>query len=296
MVLIVVGIVVLLLLILLALGARLGYSLVQAYDRRRRSRDDNYFFTTYCRTGFMSRVRWVNRGLPSSPRCRVCLLPFGGLGRVVGFKPSRKNPNHCRACFEAAPLGGHDMEVGVLFADIRGFTSWCESQPPDAVARALNRFYATASAVLTSGDGLVDKLVGDEVMALFLTAFRSLGERTCEVMVDAARELLLRFGQATPDQDPLPVGVGLSFGTARVGNVGVGEVKDFTAVGDVVNTAARLQAKASPGEILMSASVYERVTGQAPEATHRMLVVKGKTEPISVYSLLVGSTSGVAPV
>ena len=293
---IVVGIVILLLLILLGLGARLGYKLIQTYDRRRRARDDNYFFATYCRSGIMSRVRWLNRRLPSSPRCRVCLLPFGGLGRVVGFKPSRKNPNHCRACFEAAPLGGHDMEVGVLFADIRGFTSWCESQSPEAVARALNRFYATSSATLTSGDGLLDKLVGDEVMALFLTAFRSLGERTCEVMVDAARELLLRFGQSTPDQDPLPVGVGLSFGIARVGNVGVGEVKDFTAVGDVVNTAARLEAKASPGEILMSASVYERVADQAPEATRRMLVVRGKTEPVSAYSLRVGSNFGVAPV
>ena len=291
-----VGIVVLLLLIPLGLGARLGYKLIQTYDRRRRVRDDNYFFATYCRSGIMSRVRWLNRRLPSSPRCRVCLLPFGGLGRVVGFKPSRKNPNHCRACFEAAPLGGHDMEVGILFADIRGFTSWCESQSPEAVARALNRFYTTASATLTSGDGLLDKLVGDEVMALFLTAFRSLGERTCEVMVDAARELLLRFGQTTPDQDPLPVGVGLSFGIARVGNVGVGEVKDFTAVGDVVNTAARLEAKASPGEILMSASVYERVTDQAHEATRRMLVVRGKTEPVSAYSLRVGSNFGVAPV
>jgi adenylate cyclase len=293
---IVVGIVVLLLLILLPLGARLGYNMIQAYDRRRLARDDNYFFTTYCRTGIMSRVRWVNRWLPSSPRCRVCLLPFGGLGRVMGFKPSRKNPNHCRACFEAAPLGGHDMEVGVLFADIRGFTSWCESQPPEAVAQALNRFYATASAVLTSGDGLIDKLVGDEVMALFLTAFRSHGERTCEVMVDAARELLLRFGQATPDRNPLPVGVGLSYGMARVGNVGLGEVKDFTAVGDVVNTAARLQAKASPGEIVMSASVYQRVAEQEPEGTHQMLVLKGKTEPESAYSIRVGSTSGLAPV
>ena len=294
--LIVAGIVVLLLLILLAICARLGYNLIRIYDRRRRVRDDDYFFTTYCRTGIMSKVRWVNRRLPSSPRCKVCLLPFAGLGRVAGFKPSRKNPNYCRACFEAAPLGGHDMEVGVLFADIRGFTSWAENQPPEVVARALNRFYATASAVFTSGDGLIDKLVGDQVMALFITAFRSLGERTCEVMFDAARELLFRFGQTNPDTDPLPVGVGLSFGTARVGNVGVGEVKDFTAVGDVVNTAARLQAEASPGEIVMSASVYERLAERAPEATHRMLVLKGKAERVSAYSLRVGSTAGVAPV
>ncbi len=184
------------------------------------------------------------------------------------------------------------MEVGVLFADIRGYTSWCEDQTPEVVERALNQFYATASTVLTKGDGLIDKLVGDEVMALFIPAFRSLRERTCEVMVDAAREFLLLIGQATPDQDALPVGVGLTYGMARVGNVGAGEVKDFTAIGDVVNTAARLEASASPGQILMSAAVYERAAAQVPDATPRSLILKGKAEPVSAYAVQVGSDAG----
>ena len=184
------------------------------------------------------------------------------------------------------------MEVGVLFADIRGYTSWCENQTPEVVERALNQFYATASTVLTKGDGLIDKLVGDEVMALFIPAFRSLRERTCEVMVEAAREFLLLIGQAAPDQDSLPVGVGLTYGMARVGNVGAGEVKDFTAIGDVVNTAARLEASASPGQILMSAEVYERAAAQVPDATPRSLVLKGKAEPVSAYAVQVGSDAG----
>ena len=287
------GIVVVLILALLVLLIRVVYNhAVPAFDRRHRERDDSFFFNYYCETGTMSKVRWLNRRLPSSPRCKVCLLPFGGLGHVLGVKPSRKNPNHCRSCFEAAPIGGHDIEVGVLFADIRGYTSWCEDQPPEVVERALNRFYATASTVLTKDDGLIDKLVGDEVMALFISAFRSLRERTCEVMVDAAREFLLLIGQATPDQDSLPVGVGLTYGMARVGNVGAGDVKDFTAIGDVVNTAAHLEASASPGQILMSADVYERAAAQLPDATPRSFVLKGKAEPVSAYAIQVGSDVG----
>jgi adenylate cyclase len=284
----VVGLIVVLLFVVVVLGARGFFNrLSPIIDGRRRARDDSYFFNQ-CQSGVLSRFRWVNRHVPSSPRCNLCLVPFGGLGRIGGIKPSRKNPNFCRGCFEMAPVGGFDMEVGVLFADIRGFTAWCESQPPHVVAQALNQFYATASEVLTAGDGLVDKLVGDEIMGLFLSVFPSLGDQTCEVMVDAARQILSRIGHSSLDAERLPVGVGLTFGVASVGNVGAGEVKDFTAVGDVVNTAARLQASASPGEILMSAAVYERVARRIPHATHRMVVVKGKTEPVSAYSLLTG--------
>jgi adenylate cyclase len=291
----VVGIVVALVLLVLYVGVR-GFfnALSPVVDSRRRVRDDNYFFNG-CKSGLMSRYRWINRHVPAPPRCKFCLVPFGGLGRLGGIKPSRKNPNFCRGCFEMAPLGGYDMEIGVLFADIRGFTAWCESQPPEAVARTLNRFYATASEALMTRDGLVDKLVGDEIMGLFLTVFPSLGDHTCDLMVDAAHEILSRIGDATVTGSCLPVGVGLNFGVARVGNVGAGEVKDFTAVGDVVNTAARLQSSASPGEILMSAAVYERVAERFPDAAPRTLVVKGKHAPVAAYSVRIASTTRVAP-
>jgi adenylate cyclase len=286
-------VVVALLLIAVHVAVRLFFNqLSPVVDGRRRARDDNHFFDG-CKSGAMSRYRWLNRHLPAPPRCKFCLAPFGGLGRVGGIKPSRKNPNFCRGCFEMAPVGGYEMEVGVLFADMRGFTSWCESQPPQVVASALNRFYAAAADALTARDGLVDKLVGDEIMGLFLSVFPSLGDRTCDVMVEAAREIQARLGEATPS-DRLPVGVGLNFGLAQVGNVGAGEVKDFTAVGDVVNTAARLQASAMPGEILLSAAVYERVADRYPNASPRTLVVKGKREEVSAYSLSVEPSAGAA--
>jgi adenylate cyclase len=264
-----------------------------AVDSRRRAKDDNYFFNG-CRSGVISRYRWINRHVPASPRCKLCLVPFGGLGRIGRIKPSRKNANFCRGCFEMAPLGGFDMEVGVLFADLRGFTSWCETRSPAMVAEALNRFYAAATSALMSRDGLVDKLIGDEVMGLFVPVFSTLAQEPCGVMVDAAYEMLER---TTATSDPLPVGIGLTFGMARVGNVGAGEVKDFTAVGDVVNTAARLQASASPGEILMSAEVYERVAERYPGAEPRTVLVRGKSKPLQVYALGVArEPSAGAPV
>src|SRR6059058_2066271 len=113
----------------------------------------------------------VMKRLPADPRCRLCNAPFGGVGgrvmRRVGFGPSRKNPTLCNTCFEKAPMGGVEMEIGVLFADVRGFTSLSERASPDDVAQLLNRFYAVASKILTRS-AIVDKLVGDEVMALYL--------------------------------------------------------------------------------------------------------------------------------
>jgi adenylate cyclase len=250
-------------------------------DARRRSRDDKYFFDA-CESGWMTRYRWFNRRMPANPRCRLCLVPFGGMGRLLRIRPSRKNPNFCMGCFEMAPLGAHDMEVGVLFADIRGFTSWCEGQAPAAIERALNVFYAISTAVLAERDAIIDKLVGDEVMGLFLTAFPSLEAKACRVMVLSAGEILRRVQVSDP---ALPVGIGLNFGVARVGNVGGGSVKDFTAVGDVVNIAARLQAHAQAGEIVMSAAVYERVKDRHPGATPATLSLKGKSTSIHAYRL-----------
>jgi adenylate cyclase len=223
---------------------------------------------------FRRAMRWI----PSEPRCAVCGAPYGGVGgRVMGrlgFAPSRKNPRLCSACFEKAPMGGVEMEVGILFADVRGFTSLAERETPDAVASLLNRFYATAVEVLCA-HAIIDKLVGDQVMALYLPRVFP-GEPAAHMVADA--HALLRA--AGYDGEPwVEIGIGLDFGSAFVGNVGAGEVKDFTAIGDVVNTAARLQGAAAGGEVLMSGRVHVRAGDLGSGAVARELSLKGKSEP-----------------
>ncbi len=175
-------------------------------------------------------------------------------------------------------MGGTAMDVGILFADIRGFTSLAERETPDAVATLLNRFYATAVDVLCE-HAIIDKLVGDQVMALYLPRVFP-GEPARHMLADA-QALVAAAGYAG-GQPWVEIGVGLDFGSAFVGNVGSGEVKDFTAIGDVVNTAARLQAAAAGGEIVMSRAVHDRAPDDAPDGETRQLSLKGKSEPEAV--------------
>jgi adenylate cyclase len=219
------------------------------------------------------------RMLPAEPRCRLCNAPFGGLGgrmmRRVGFGPSRKNPTLCNTCFEKAPMGGVEMEIGVLFADVRGFTSLAETMTPDDVAEMLNRFYASATEVLTRS-AIVDKLVGDEVMALYIPLM--LGDGWEGEMVRDGRELLEAVGYGANGDPWLRLGIGLDVGRAYVGNVGSGEVKDFTALGDVVNTAARLQSAAEAGQLVMSDRLFARLAEAPAGAAAATLELKGKSE------------------
>jgi adenylate cyclase len=226
----------------------------------------------------------VMRHLPSEPRCRLCRAPYGGMGgrvmRRFGFGPSRKNPSLCNTCFEKAPMGGVEMEIGVLFADVRGFTSLAEEMAPKGVAGLLNRFYGSASAVL-SRSAVVDKLVGDEVMALYLPQLLP-GSGWEDHMLRDARDLLSAVGYGSGADPWLRLGVGLDVGRAYVGNVGAGEVKDFTALGEVVNTAARLQSSARAGQIVLSERLFGRLSETPAGTESASLELKGKRNPEAV--------------
>lgn len=223
------------------------------------------------------------RRLPSEPRCRLCNAPYGGLGgrimRRFGFGPSRKNPMLCNTCFEKAPMGGVEMEIGVLFADVRGFTSLSESMSPPAVAEMLNRFYAVATRVL-GRSAVIDKLVGDEVMAIYIPQL--MGDRWEDDILRDASELLTEVGFGSGQEPWLRLGIGLDVGRAYVGNVGSGDVKDFTALGDVVNTASRLQSAAEAGQIVMSERLFARLSGGGTQARSTNLELKGKSQDQAV--------------
>ena len=241
------------------------------------------------------RMKRLMRGLPSSPRCGFCGAPFSGVGsrllRPLGYRPSRKNPNLCDVCVELAPPGGMTTDAGVLFADLRGFTAMSARSTPREVSALLRRFYAVAEDVLLP-QAIIDKLIGDEVMALYLP-FLVPGDHgaddaqrrraVAETMLAHARELLLAVGYGTPDGPFAEVGIGLDFGEAFVGNIGDGSVRDFTAIGDVVNTASRLQGQAGAGEIVLSSRVAELLDD--PPGDRVELIVKGKDHAVAAHRL-----------
>jgi adenylate cyclase len=149
------------------------------------------------------RARRVFRYLPSAPRCKVCNNPFGGpVGRllaVAGFSPSRKNPNLCSRCCDSLPAGGSEVDVAVLFVDIRGSTALGQRGSSADFAALLNRFYIAATQTLLRHDAVIDKLIGDEVMAFFVRGISGPQYRRRAVL--AGMELLKAVGYGS-DEGP----------------------------------------------------------------------------------------------
>lgn len=229
----------------------------------------------------LRRAHRIFRHLPSAPRCKLCHNPFGGVGgRLVGlagFKPSRKNPNLCARCCETLPPGGLEVDAAIMFADVRGSTALAEQMGAGAFADVLNRFYQIATDVLIRHDAIIDKLIGDEVMAIFVPGIAGAGYRQQAAI--AAIELVT----AVSREGVLPVGAAVHAGTAYVGNVGADRVVDFTAIGDPVNTAARLQAKAAAGEVLLTEDLYAVVAERFPGAPRRNVAIRGREGRVGVH-------------
>lgn len=229
------------------------------------------------------RARKLFRYLPSNPRCKMCNNPFGGLaGRVLGvagFNPSRKNPNLCSRCCDALPPGGAEVDIAVLFADVRGSTALGQQASAPDFAALLNRFYATATKTLLRHDAVIDKLIGDEVMAFFVRGVSGPDYR--RRAVEAGQELLEAVGYGSDSGHWLSLGVAVNAGVAYVGNVG-GAVLDFTALGHPVNVAARMQQHAAGGELLVAAGVADDLMRGS---TRRTLTLRSHRDPLDVFSV-----------
>jgi adenylate cyclase len=228
------------------------------------------------------------RLLPSSPRCKLCASPFaaplGPVMRLVGKAPWPANPKYCSMCFADLTKhhSGAEIECSLLFADVRGSTALAEQLRPIDFRNTMDRFFAVATNVLVEHDAIVDKFVGDEVMAIFLPLLT--GGPHARAAVDAGRSLLRATGNDTASPW-VPIGVGVNTGIAFVGAVGAGDKTDLTAMGDTVNVAARLASAAGAGELLVTdtaaASAGIRVAG----LVHRSLELKGKTGATDVLVL-----------
>lgn len=224
--------------------------------------------------------------LPSPPRCSDCGVPFEGVGGAVahamGYRRWNKNPTLCNLCYRTMPEGGVEIDVAIMFADLRGSTSLAERMAPRDFAELLNRFYRIAIEVLAPHRAVIDKMIGDEVMAFFVAMG---SEHYRASAVTAAAELMRRFPEVLPDEPTPRLGIGLNAGLAYVGKVGEGEVNDFTALGDTINVAARLQAEAKAGEIIMSEALYGSVVEGYPDLEQRVLQLRGRHEPMEVRVL-----------
>lgn len=167
----------------------------------------------------------------------------------------------------------------VIFADVRGSTEIGERLGPVAFAALLNRFYRAAMDVLVPANAIIDKMIGDEVMAWFVPVIGPDYRRTA---VMAAVDLSKAVREQNGQDAWLPLGVAVHSGLAYVGKVGSSGIHDFTALGDTVNTAARLQAHAGPGEVIISEELYQEVSEIYPDLEERMLELRGKQTPILV--------------
>lgn len=239
----------------------------------------------------LGRLRRLFKLLPADQRCKNCNAPLSGpsalLMRLIGRHAYRKNPRFCNQCMWLCQTypGGAEIELSLFFTDVRGSTTLAEKMSPAEFSRLLNRFYDAATDVLIRSDAFIDKLVGDEVIGLYLPGYA--GKEHARKAVEAAQELLGVVGYGTPNGPWLPIGIGVHTGLAFVGTVqgAAGTASDFTALGDSVNITARLASKAGSGEALLSDAAYAASGLNLGQLEQRQLELKGKSEPTGVRVL-----------
>lgn len=185
-------------------------------------------------------------------------------------------------------LGGENRDIAVLFVDIRGFTPMSEGLEPEQVVSILNEYLSLTTNSIFKNNGTLDKFVGDATMAVFNAPFDLddyVYRAVCTARDIAAgsdeleKKLMERFGKS------VSFGIGVNCGPAVVGNIGCEFRMDYTAIGDTVNTAARLEANAKRGQILISDNVYERIKDRLKVTPVGAIPLKGKSNEVFVYQV-----------
>ena len=231
---------------------------------------------------------WQQMRMPV-PLRGVASAPF----RAFGIRPSRMNPNTCTICemmfTKVMKARQVEIDATILFADLRGYTSLSQSRPRGEISELLDAFYDECAEAVWEGDGIVNKTMGDAIMAVFnfpirrddhavqaVRAARAIQERW-----RAKRELLPK--SLTVDGETIGVGVGIDSGKINFGEFGRAH-HDLTAIGTVVNVASRAQSAASADEILLTSSVYERARSELEMSQSRDYQLKGIAEPVRLWA------------
>ena len=235
----------------------------------------------------LDQVRRVWRRLPAAPRCKVCASPTHGIGglvaRLLWHGPMRDNPLLCKACFGSLSKypGGAELEISVVFADVRGSTGMAERTSAAQFRGLIQSYYHAAALAIDGNGGIIDKFLGDGVMALFIPVIA--GENHALRAIQAGRAILESVERDGLVRKGLMVGAGVHTGEAFVGVVGSNEKIDFTALGDTVNVAARLGGVAGPGELVVSRTAWDRA-GLGTPPVEREVEIAGRTGSLAVVS------------
>jgi adenylate cyclase len=231
----------------------------------------------------------IYRALPSDPRCQICYIPFEGIGgfisrRLLNVKPSVLNPHMCDECERFAERfpGGAEVEVTVLFADIRGSTPLAERMETRDFSKLIHRFYLAGTKALYSNNALIEKFVGDGLAAFFAPAFA--GPNHAKTAIKAGKDILRATGHGKGKTPWVPVGVGINTGVAYIGSMKMeGGRTDITILGDVVNTTARLSSEAAAGELLVGEKAIAMSGFSKVAYENRRLTLKGKQEIVDAW-------------
>lgn len=236
----------------------------------------------------LRRFRWLVGRMPREPRCPLCLAPFHGVGgtimRLLKRGRSRMNPRFCDFCERQALRnpGGTEIEISMFIADVRESTTIAETLDPTRYAALMNRFYNMASEIVISEDGLIDKFVGDAMVALFVPGFA--GAAHADAAVSAARRLLAAAENENDGRAALPIGIGINTGQAYVGAMGPERgAADITAMGDAMNVTARLAGAAPAGNAYISAATVERLVSSLHPADTKSVSLRGVSGSVSVH-------------
>jgi adenylate cyclase len=201
--------------------------------------------------------------------------------RLIGIKRSQMNPNLCTICETNFTKVKKKKQVvipaTILFADVRGYTSLSEKSERTEVLNLLQNFYDECAGAIWERDGIINKFIGDAVLAIF--NFPIMQEDHVRQAVLAGLEIQKRWKEASTG-----IGVGIHTGNASIGEVGTA-YKDFTIIGPVVNLASRIQSAAGLGEVVVTEDVYREVKDLFPQATNRSYQLKGIEEPVNGYLL-----------
>ncbi|HMR99198.1 MAG TPA: adenylate/guanylate cyclase domain-containing protein [Anaerolineales bacterium] len=184
-------------------------------------------------------------------------------------------------------VGGKKVFITVLFADVRGFTSYSEKHSPEELVAVLNQYLAAAADAVLAQEGTVDKFLGDAVMAWYNAPILQ-PDHTLRAVKSALaiREAIARLHSELPKEAHLDFGVGIHYGEAVLGWIGTEKRLEFTSLGDSVNTTKRIQENAAKNQILISKEAYERVKDDVQANPFAPLTVKGKAQPLEVFEVM----------